>query len=66
MFLISAVPYACPRQRGLERPVLTSEIPSPMNLPAGSPFARDICRLEDPARQQRDGRMVASRFPLDA
>ncbi|MFJ6321659.1 MULTISPECIES: ABC transporter ATP-binding protein [unclassified Rhizobium] len=72
MFLISAVPLADPRQRGREKLILKGEIPSPMNLPSGCrfhtrcPFAKDICRVEDPAPQQRDGRMVACHFPLEA
>ena len=38
MLLISAVPRADPHQRGRERPMLTGEIPSPMNLPPGCRF----------------------------
>jgi oligopeptide/dipeptide ABC transporter ATP-binding protein len=70
MFLIAAVPRADPRQRDRERPILTGEIPSPMNLPPGCrfhtrcPFAGDICRVEDPALQDIGGRAVACHFPL--
>jgi oligopeptide/dipeptide ABC transporter ATP-binding protein len=71
MFLISAVPRADPRQRGRERPILTGEIPSPMNLPSGCrfhtrcPFAKDICKVQDPQLQDLgEGRAVACHFPL--
>lgn len=70
MFLISAVPRADPHQRNRERPILTGDIPSPMNLPSGCrfqtrcPFAQDICRKEDPALTNHDGRMVACHLPL--
>ncbi|WP_151719834.1 ABC transporter ATP-binding protein [Gemmobacter serpentinus] len=71
MLLMSAVPRPDPRLRGQERPMMQGEIPSPMNLPSGCrfhtrcPFARDICRIEDPALQDRGGRAVACHFPLD-
>ncbi|EEW23916.1 ABC transporter ATP-binding protein [Rhodobacter ferrooxidans] len=71
MLLMAAVPRPDPRQRGRERPMLQGEIPSPMNLPKGCrfhtrcPFARDICRVEDPVLQTLDGRAVACHFPLD-
>ena len=72
MLLMSAVPRPDPRQRGRERPMIQGEVPSPMNLPAGCrfhtrcPFARDICRTEEPVLQDRDGRAVACHFPLEA
>ncbi|PQV57086.1 peptide/nickel transport system ATP-binding protein [Defluviimonas denitrificans] len=71
MLLMEAVPRPDPHQRGRDRPILTGEIPSPMNLPPGCrfhtrcPFARDICRVEDPALQERGGRTVACHFPLN-
>ncbi|MDT1061345.1 ATP-binding cassette domain-containing protein [Paracoccus sp. CPCC 101403] len=71
MLLMSAVPRPDPRQRGRDRPMMQGEIPSPMNLPKGCrfhtrcPFARDICRIEDPALQSRGDRAVACHFPLD-
>lgn len=71
MLLMAAVPRPDPRLRGRERPMMQGEIPSPMNLPSGCrfhtrcPFAREICRTEDPALQDRDGRAVACHFPLD-
>jgi oligopeptide/dipeptide ABC transporter ATP-binding protein len=71
MLLMSAVPRPDPRQRGRERPLMQGEIPSPMNLPSGCrfhtrcPFARDICRAEDPVLQGQGDRAVACHFPLD-
>lgn len=71
MLLMAAVPMPDPRQRGRERPLMQGEIPSPMNLPPGCrfhtrcPFARDICRVEDPALQDCGGRAVACHFPLE-
>ncbi|PPJ49109.1 ABC transporter ATP-binding protein [Rhizobium sp. KAs_5_22] len=70
MFLISAVPRADPHQRNRERPVLVGDIPSPVNLPGGCrfhtrcPYAKDICRTEDPALVTVNGRGVACHFPL--
>jgi len=70
MFLISAVPRADPHQRDRERPLLVGDIPSPMNLPTGCrfhtrcPYAQAICRTEEPALSDRDGRSVACHFPL--
>ncbi len=72
MFLISAVPVADPHQRGRQRPVLTGDIPSPMNLPSGCrfhtrcPFATDRCRTEEPKPRDIDGRTVSCHFPLAA
>ncbi len=72
MLLMSAVPRPDPRQRGRERPLMQGEIPSPMNLPSGCrfhtrcPFARDICKTDDPALQEQGGRAVACHFPLDS
>ena len=73
MLLISAVPRADPRQRTRERPLMTGEIPSPMNLPPGCrfhtrcPFAKDICRTHDPELQDMgQGRGVACHFPLNS
>ena len=72
MFLISAVPVADPHQRGRDRPVLTGDIPSPMNLPTGCrfhtrcPFATERCRAEEPQPREIDGRTVRCHFPLSA
>jgi oligopeptide/dipeptide ABC transporter ATP-binding protein len=70
MFLIAAVPRANPHLRGQDRPTLTGEIPSPMNLPTGCrfhtrcPFAKPLCRSEDPVLADHGGRSVACHFPL--
>jgi len=70
MFLISAVPRADPHQRNRERPILTGDIPSPVNLPGGCrfhtrcPYAQAICRTDDPVLSGHDGRSVACHFPL--
>lgn len=53
--LLDAVPVPDPRQRNRPRTVLTGEIPSPQNPPAGCrfhtrcPVAMDRCRIEKPA-----------------
>jgi oligopeptide transport system ATP-binding protein len=70
MLLISAVPRPDPHLRGQERPMLTGEVPSPMDLPAGCrfhtrcPFAQEICRTEDPILREIGDRSVACHFPL--
>ncbi|MFC5738240.1 ABC transporter ATP-binding protein [Sinirhodobacter huangdaonensis] len=72
MLLMAAVPRPDPRARGGERPMMQGEIPSPMALPPGCrfhtrcPFARDICRVEDPVLQSRAGHTVACHFPLES
>jgi oligopeptide/dipeptide ABC transporter ATP-binding protein len=69
-FLISAAPIPDPHARTEDKPILQGEIPSPVNPPAGCrfhtrcPFARDICRSEEPARRTEAGRAVACHFPL--
>ncbi|SOB93554.1 ABC transporter ATP-binding protein [Rhodobacter maris] len=71
MLLMSAVPRPDPRRRGEPRPMMQGEIPSPMNLPKGCrfhtrcPFARDICRAEEPMLQTGGGPAVACHFPLE-
>ncbi|MFD2172590.1 ABC transporter ATP-binding protein [Rhodobacter lacus] len=71
MLLMSAVPRPDPRRRGEPRPMMQGEIPSPMNLPKGCrfhtrcPFARDICRAEEPMLQGGSGPAVACHFPLE-
>jgi oligopeptide transport system ATP-binding protein len=70
MLLMAAVPRPDPRLRGRERPMMQGEVPSPMNLPQGCrfhtrcPYAREICRVQDPALQDFGGRAVACHFPL--
>ena len=70
--LISAVPVP-DVDRVRSRIVLTGDVPSPINPPAGCRFhprcrfAQDRCRTERPAlRALGDGRQVACHFPLTA
>jgi len=70
--LISAVPVP-DVDRARNRIVLTGDVPSPINPPAGCRFhprcrfAQDRCRTERPAlRPLADGRHVACHFPLTA
>lgn len=69
-FLLSAVPLPDPHQRDREKMILKGDIPSPINLPAGCrfhtrcPFARSICRREDPPEHRVGDRTFACHFPL--
>ena len=70
--LISAVPV--PDRAGAEarqRIVLQGDVPSPINPPSGCRFhprcprAQDICRVERPVLEQKDGAgLAACHFPL--
>jgi peptide/nickel transport system ATP-binding protein len=70
--LISAVPVPDITKSGSRnRIVLTGDVPSPINPPAGCrfhprcPIAQERCRAERPMlAQQSDGRQVACHFPL--
>jgi peptide/nickel transport system ATP-binding protein len=70
--LISAVPVPeVDRPTRRERIVLTGDVPSPMNPPAGCRFnprcryATERCRAERPVlRKLADGRLVACHYPL--
>ena len=64
-FLLEAIPKADPHQRR-ENPVLLSgELPSPIDPPAGCrfhtrcPYATERCRTEEPVMQEVEGRQVA-------
>ncbi len=69
-FLLDAVPRPDPRSRGEEVRLLTGEIPSPVNPPAGCrfhtrcPYAAERCRTEEPVMQRIKGRDVACHYPL--
>ena len=65
--LLSAIPIADPLvEKTRKRIPLSGDVPSPVNLPAGCPFAsrcpyaRDICRKQAPVlREMGDGHMTA-------
>jgi oligopeptide/dipeptide ABC transporter ATP-binding protein len=69
-FLMNAIPKADPRLRSQEKELLSGEIPSPVNPPFGCrfhtrcPYAKDICRKEEPAGQTVGERQVFCHFPL--
>jgi len=62
--LLSATPVAEPDAKR-ERIILSGELPSPFNPPAGCPFnprcplVMDGCRVEDPPLEEKQGRDVA-------
>jgi len=69
--LISAIPVIDAEAEMRERIVLTGDLPSPIDKPAGCAFnprchyAQDICRTDKPTLQLLDdGREVACHFPL--
>jgi len=71
--LISAVPVPDVDRAARNRIVLTGDVPSPINPPAGCRFhprcrfAQDRCRSErPPLREIAPGRTVACHFPLTA
>ena len=70
-FLISAVPIPDPEMRNRQKMILTGDIPSPMQRIDGCrfhtrcPYARPVCRREDPAVVTDGERAVACHFPLD-
>ena len=70
-FLLRAVPKADPKERTDGSSLLTGEIPSPIDPPAGCrfhtrcPYAGKICAEEEPPLQARGERAVACHFPLD-
>ncbi len=68
-FLIDAVPQLEPELRNKEKTLLTGEIPSPVNPPAGCrfhtrcPFACKQCAQSEPELKKIDGRLVACHYP---
>lgn len=69
-FLMNAIPKADPHLRNQEKELLSGEIPSPVNPPAGCrfhtrcPYAKEICGREEPACQTIGERQVFCHFPL--
>lgn len=64
-FLIDAVPKPDPFLRGENKKLLQGEIPSPVNPPSGCrfhtrcPYAKDICKSEEPVIKNIEDRTVA-------
>lgn len=64
-FLINAIPKADPNTRTESRMLLSGELPSPIDPPAGCrfhtrcPYAKDCCRTEIPELSEINGRFVA-------
>ncbi|WP_291642730.1 ABC transporter ATP-binding protein [Clostridium sp.] len=69
-FLIAAAPIPDPNTRFREKLILEGDIPSPINLPSGCrfhtrcPYARDICKVEEPEIKQIGNRTYSCHFPL--
>lgn len=69
-FLMNAIPKADPRLRSQEKELLSGEIPSPVNPPAGCrfhtrcPYAREVCRQREPECRKVGERWVFCHFPL--
>ncbi len=67
-FLLSAAPRPDPRLRGESKPLISGELPSPMDPPSGCrfrtrcPLAKEICASEEPVMKKIDGRSVACHF----
>ena len=67
-FLLDSIPKLDPRQRNEERPLMSGEIPSPVDPPKGCPFhsrcphAKELCSLQRPELRELQGRKVACHF----
>ncbi len=64
--LLSSVPIPDPaKEAQKQRQILTGDVPSPINTPAGCPFsgrcpiATDICKQDKPALEYKQGHFVA-------
>lgn len=64
-FLLDAIPKADPHQRRKERMLLSGELPSPVDPPAGCrfhtrcPYATGKCKATEPPLHSVEGRLVA-------
>ncbi len=72
--LLSAIPIPDPRiEKRRQRIILSGDLPSPINIPRGCrfhtrcPMAQEICRLEEPAFERKEGRehFAACHFSQD-
>ena len=61
--LLSAIPIPDPRiEKRRQRIILSGDLPSPINIPKGCrfhtrcPMAQEICRIEEPAFERKEGR----------
>jgi oligopeptide transport system ATP-binding protein len=61
--LLSAIPIPDPRiEKRRQRIILSGDLPSPINIPKGCrfhtrcPMAQEICRVEEPAFEHKEGR----------
>src|SRR6266851_1092073 len=72
--LLSAVPIPDPQiEKRRQRIILSGDLPSPINIPRGCrfhtrcPMAQEICRVEEPAFERKEGRehFAACHFSQD-
>lgn len=69
-FLLSSTPQPNPERRKEDKELLTGEIPSPINPPSGCrfhprcPYAKEICKTQEPELRPCPGGMCACHFPL--
>ncbi len=69
-FLLDAVPNMDPEKKQKRENILAGEIPSAVNPPSGCrfctrcPYAKEICRKEEPKLIEYEGRKAACHFPL--
>jgi len=70
-FLISALPLPNPHLRDRERDILKGDVPSPINIPSGCrfhtrcPYAKDICKKEEPKLVKHGDHLAACHFVLE-
>ncbi len=70
-FLFNALPQPDPRRRETKSPLLTGEIPSPIQPPSGCrfrtrcPYATEQCAIETPVLRREGEREYACHHPLE-